>query len=145
MANKKLRTAELAAAAGISPSAVRYYEQRGLLPDPGRSASGYRLYPSSALATLEFIKRAQLLGFKLREIKELLSLRSGRGCKGMCELAEQKSEHLADEARRAQAARKILADLVRLRPRGAASSATCPVGRYLEGATDVPRRRNRGS
>ena len=54
---------------------VRYYERRGLLPKPPRSASGYRMFPIEAGQRLQFIQRAKELGFSLKEIGELLSLR----------------------------------------------------------------------
>jgi MerR family mercuric resistance operon transcriptional regulator len=65
----------LAQEAGINLETVRFYERTGLLPKPPRSASGYRLFPADAARRLKFIKRAQELGFSLREIRELLSLR----------------------------------------------------------------------
>jgi MerR family mercuric resistance operon transcriptional regulator len=63
---------------GVDLETVRYYERRGLLPKPPRSASGYRLFPTDAARRLRFIRRAQELGFSLKEIRELLSLRASR-------------------------------------------------------------------
>ena len=62
--------------AGIGIETVRYYERRGLLPKPPRIASGYRMFPPEAKRRLRFIKRAQDLGFSLKEIPELLALRT---------------------------------------------------------------------
>lgn len=70
-----LSTGELARGAGVNVQTVRYYERRGLLPEPPRSASGYRQYRPTHLHRLLFIKRAQELGFKLSEVEDLLSLR----------------------------------------------------------------------
>jgi Hg(II)-responsive transcriptional regulator len=70
---------QLAEAAGVNVQTVRYYERRGLLPEPPRTRSGYREYPESDVARIGFIRRAQGLGFTLREIDELLSLRMARG------------------------------------------------------------------
>jgi MerR family mercuric resistance operon transcriptional regulator len=61
---------------GVNLETVRYYERRGLLPKPPRSASGYRLFPADTARRLRFIQRAKELGFSLREIRELLSLRA---------------------------------------------------------------------
>jgi len=72
---KPLTIGHLAREAGINLETVRYYERRGLLPKPPRSASGYRLFPAEAARRLKFIQRAQELGFSLREVQELLSLR----------------------------------------------------------------------
>ena len=72
---KTLTIGRLAQEVGINLETVRYYERQGLLPKPPRSASGYRLFPADAVRRLKFIKRAQELGFSLREIRELLALR----------------------------------------------------------------------
>jgi MerR family mercuric resistance operon transcriptional regulator len=54
---------------------VRFYERQGLLDQPPRRASGYRQYPRDVVRRIQFIKRAKELGFSLKEIGELLSLR----------------------------------------------------------------------
>jgi DNA-binding transcriptional MerR regulator len=74
-----LTISHLAREAGINLETVRYYERRGLLPKPPRSPSGYRLFPVEAARRLRFIRRAQELGFSLREIQESLSLRVSLG------------------------------------------------------------------
>lgn len=73
-----MRTGELAASAGVNIQTVRFYEKRGILPKPDRTASGYRDYSPEALRMIRFIKRAQDLGFTLDEIEELLRLRNTR-------------------------------------------------------------------
>jgi len=78
MKMNSLTIGHLAREAGVNLETVRYYERRGLLPKPPRSASGYRLFPSDAARRLRFISRAQELGFSLKEIRELLSLRVSR-------------------------------------------------------------------
>jgi DNA-binding transcriptional MerR regulator len=82
-----LRVAELAAAVGVAPDTVRYYERAGLLPAPARTASGYRAYDSAAVDRLKFIQGAQRLGLKLRDIRDLLAVRDTGICP--CEPAEQ--------------------------------------------------------
>lgn len=72
---KALTIGRLAKEAGVNLETVRFYERRGLLPRPPRSAAGYRLFPVEAARRLRFIRRAQELGFSLGEIRELLSLR----------------------------------------------------------------------
>ena len=72
---KSLTIGRLAQKVGINLETVRFYERRGLLPKPPRSASGYRLFSAEAVRRLKFIKRAQELGFSLSEIRELLALR----------------------------------------------------------------------
>lgn len=71
-----LRIGELAAAAEVGVETIRYYERRGLLAAPPRSAAGYRRYPPAAVERVRFIRRAKEFGFSLQEIAELLQLRT---------------------------------------------------------------------
>ncbi|MEV6814728.1 MerR family transcriptional regulator [Micromonospora sp. NPDC051296] len=68
-----MRSSQVAAAAGVNPQTLRYYERRGLLAQPRRSLGGHRLYPAEAVTTLRVIKAAQRLGFTLDEVVELLA------------------------------------------------------------------------
>ncbi|MFD0635316.1 heavy metal-responsive transcriptional regulator [Catenulispora yoronensis] len=81
-----LRIAELAAAVGVSPDAVRFYEREGLLAPPERTAAGYRSYGSEAIERLRFIQGCQRLGLRLRDIGDLLAVRDTGVCP--CEPAE---------------------------------------------------------
>jgi MerR family transcriptional regulator, copper efflux regulator len=67
-----LSIGQLAEAAGVHVETIRYYERRGLLPEPPRSAAGYRQYGPDDVGRLEFIGRAKALGFTLSEVAELL-------------------------------------------------------------------------
>jgi len=78
-----LKIGEVAQRGGVSLQAIRYYEREGLLPEPPRLASGYRLFPDTAVRRVHFIKRAQELGFSLAEIRELLSLRENADADAM--------------------------------------------------------------
>lgn len=69
-----MRIGEVAARAGATVQTIRYYERRGIVPAPERLASGYREYPHNTVALVRFVKRAQGLGFTLREIEELAPL-----------------------------------------------------------------------
>lgn len=75
-----LTVSKLAAQAGLSPDTIRYYERVGLLPQPRRGPSGYRLYQDAEVERLRFIKGAQHVGLRLREIRELLQIRDRGGC-----------------------------------------------------------------
>ncbi|HQQ74864.1 MAG TPA: MerR family transcriptional regulator, partial [Pseudomonadales bacterium] len=68
-----LTIGKLAKQAGVGIETVRYYQSRGLIPVPPETGS-YRQYPASLVARIQFIKRAQELGFSLDEIGELLQL-----------------------------------------------------------------------
>lgn len=70
-----MRIKELADRAGVSIDTVRFYERRGLIAEPPRRDSGYRIYSTAYVNRLRFIRRAQELGFTLREVEELLALR----------------------------------------------------------------------
>jgi len=76
----QLTVSKIAEGAGVSADSVRYYERIGLLPEPDRSPSGYRLYDEGALERVRFIKRAQRFGLRLEEIGELLDIRE----RGLC-------------------------------------------------------------
>ncbi len=76
----QLTVSKLADEVGTSADTLRYYEKIGLLPEPDRSASGYRLYGDEAVEQVRFIKRAQRFGLRLEEIGELLAIRQ----RGLC-------------------------------------------------------------
>jgi len=66
--------------AGVPIKTIRYYEEIGLLPKPSRTASRYRLYPPETVDRLQFIKKAQSLGLRLEDIKEILELADRGHC-----------------------------------------------------------------
>jgi len=72
-----VRTSEVAAQAHVNTQTLRYYERRGLLPEPERTHSGYRAYTPDAVRVVRFVKRAQQLGFTLDDIEDLLHLSEG--------------------------------------------------------------------
>ncbi|MCB9751200.1 MAG: MerR family transcriptional regulator [Myxococcales bacterium] len=72
-----LRIGELAREAGVSIDAIRFYERRGVLDAPARTAAGYRVYTPAAITRLRAIKRLQRLGFTLDEVKDALSALAG--------------------------------------------------------------------
>lgn len=76
---KDVTTGQLAKQAQVNIETIRYYERRGLVPEPPRRQSGYRQYAPDTVKRITFIKRAQELGFSLKEIQELLSLRVDPG------------------------------------------------------------------
>lgn len=69
---------ELSRQTGTSPKTIRYYEDIDILPSPKRGANNYRLYSRDAVKRIEFIKKAQSLGFTLKEIGQILEI-SDRG------------------------------------------------------------------
>src|SRR5580700_2868175 len=74
MGTASLQIGRVAQKTGLSVDAIRFYEKSGLLPRPARTPGGYRLYEEREVADLEFIQKAQQLGFSLNEIRELFSI-----------------------------------------------------------------------
>ena len=102
-----LSIGQVARRAGVGVETVRFYEREGLLEEPPRRASGYRQYDEHVVKRLHFIKRAQKLGFSLKEITELLLLRVD----GQTSCEEVKGR---TEAKIAEVERKLL-ELQRMR------------------------------
>ena len=75
MGRDNLRAGELTKRGGVSRKALRVYEASNILPPAGRTKSGYRLYNEDSFAVLTFVKQAQSLGFRLSEIRDIVSLR----------------------------------------------------------------------
>jgi len=91
-----LRIGEVARRSGVGIEALRFYERRGLLGRPARTESNYRVYDESVLERLDFIRRAQSVGFTLDEIGGILAESAdGRSpCRHVRELARRKLEEL---------------------------------------------------
>jgi DNA-binding transcriptional MerR regulator len=118
-----LTVSALAGQVGLSADTVRYYERVGLLPEPARSAAGYRLYDQDAVGRLRLIKGAQRAGLRLREIGELLQVADQGQCPcGHTETLLQ--ERLAEVRAELERLRALEADLTRLLERQ--SDPCCP-------------------
>lgn len=82
----------LAKSIGLNKETIRFYEKRGLLPEPVRTEGGHRLYNELQARRLAFIRHARDLGFSLDDISELISLAEGKetnGCGGALPMAER--------------------------------------------------------
>ncbi len=102
--NEAMTIGALARAAGVGVETIRFYQRKGLLPEPDRPHGGIRHYHEVDAARLRFIKSAQRLGFSLDEIAELLRLEDGTHCEDASNLAEHKLKDV----------REKMADLVRM-------------------------------
>ena len=120
----------LARRAGVSIDTVRYYERGGLLAPKTRLASGYRRYSELEVARLRFIRRAQALGFSLKEVKELLALSNLRDVGRVKRAAQAKLADVEERIASLERVRKGLAHLVAACP-GHGRAADCPILKTL--------------
>jgi MerR family mercuric resistance operon transcriptional regulator len=112
---EQLTIGKLARKARVNVETIRYYERRGLIAKPERPHSGYRQYPQETIKRIEFIKHAKELGFSLREISELLSLRldPSTPCSEIKGRAEAKIENIEEKIRSLQNMKEALVEVTR--------------------------------
>jgi MerR family transcriptional regulator, copper efflux regulator len=121
---------QLAKRGGVGIDTVRYYERNGLLAPSTRLASGYRRYGDLELSRLRFIRRAQALGFTLREIKELLALSAQRDVARVKRSAQTKLVDVKARIVALERMRDGLAKLIAACP-GHGRAADCPILKAL--------------
>ncbi|MBT2400496.1 heavy metal-responsive transcriptional regulator [Streptomyces sp. ISL-100] len=123
-----MRIGTLAAEAGVSTKAIRFYEEAGLMPAPPRTPGGYRDYPPQAADRLSFIRNAQAAGLTLAEIRDVLAVRDGG--QAPCEhVGALISEHLRQAEERIADLTRARSALLELEAAAAATDpATCPDG-----------------
>ena len=121
-----LTTGPLAGASGVAVSTLRFYERQGLLAPEGRSSGGYRQYSPDSVRRVRFIRRAQELGFTLREVREVLALSDEPERIVLDDVAEQVADKLAELDQRIADLRGVRASLALLVESGPAHP-TCPV------------------
>jgi DNA-binding transcriptional MerR regulator len=97
--SKALRSGALAKAVGVSPDTIRHYESLGILPRASRTASGYRIYPASAIERVLVVRRALRIGFSLPELAEVLKTRDSGGvpCHRVYALAQEKLKRISHD------------------------------------------------
>ena len=107
---KALRSGALAEAVGVSTDTIRHYERLGILPRASRTASGYRLYPATAVERVLIVRRALRIGFSLPELAEVLKARDDGGapCRRVYELAQGKLECISNDIRALRQTEKYL-------------------------------------
>lgn len=110
--NKKTLTiGYLARAAGVNIETVRYYQRVALIQKPAKPAEGYRHYPADTVNRIKFIKRAQQLGFSLKEIAEILALGNGH-CMDVRARAEKKRTRIEQQISDLKKLRTTLDNLI---------------------------------
>ena len=122
----ELTIGSLADEAGVNVETIRYYQRRGLMPEPDRPAHGYRRYGATTVKRVRFIKRAQALGFTLEEIGGLLELDEAHACAETRELASHKLEAIETKLADLAAMRKALTALLCQCDAGA-MKGNCPI------------------
>jgi MerR family copper efflux transcriptional regulator len=130
---QSLTIGALAKRGGVHLETIRYYERRGLMPPPARKSSGHRAYASAAVERLQFIRRAQALGFSLAEIKELLAFKAppDRSC---AEAAKRIQDKLREIEEKIKDLRAIQRTLSRMKKscEGHCLVSECPILESLE-------------
>ncbi len=129
----ELSIGRLAKAAGVNVETIRYYQRRGLLAKPYKPIGGHRRYTLSEASRVQFIKRAQHLGFTLDEVGSLLRLEDGQSCRETRLLAERKlaliEKRISDLDRIRRMLRSLIAECaLGQRPR------SCPIIATLSAA-----------
>ncbi len=125
MNSDKLTIGHLARAAGVNVETVRYYQRVLLVQEPPKPLAGYRHYPSDTVDRLKFIKRAQQLGFRLKEIAELLELGDGH-CTDVRIRAEEKRTQVDQQIKDLENLRETLDTLIKTCQSGK-NPAHCPI------------------
>jgi MerR family transcriptional regulator, copper efflux regulator len=118
----------IAKAAEVGVETIRFYEREGLIDEPPRRPSGYREYPRETIRRVRFIRRAKELGFTLKEVGELLSLRVDpeRTCADVRRMARAKVADVDAKIAELQKMKDVLERVARS-CRGEGPTSTCPI------------------
>lgn len=131
---KGLTRGQLAKASNVNIETIRYYERRGLISDPPRNDSGYRMFPPEVIEYIQFIKRAQELGFTLVEVKELLTVSNGDEefhSEEMYDFASSKIQEIEKKIRDLNEMKFLLEGLVKKCPGSGVPKEQCPIMKKL--------------
>lgn len=132
-----MQIGELGERLGVNPKTIRYYESIGLLPEPPRSASGYRVYEEGDAERLGFIKAAQRLGLALDEVREILALREG-GQAPCAYVRSVISREVADVDRRLDELHRLRGELVALEQRAGETAGEGSICGLIEHVRERP-------
>jgi len=121
----ELTIGALAKAAGVNVETVRYYQRKDLISEPHKPLQGFRKYPLNTVENIKFIKRAQKLGFSLRDIAELLELGTG-SCDDIRVCAESQRDKIEKQIRDLERLHHTLNQLIQKSHSGQ-SNQHCPI------------------
>ena len=115
---------------GVNIETIRYYERVGVVPPPGRTASGRRVYDTESVSRLRFVKRCRELGFPIPEIKSLLGLTYGSptSCAQAREIGDAHLAAVHEKIRDLKRMERALSDLIELCGNG---ERECPMLKQL--------------
>ena len=123
---KAMTISKAASKAGVGVETIRFYERRGLIQKPRKPKdNGYRVYPEETVRRTRFIRQAQEIGFKLREIDELLSLQAdpSADCADVRDRAMVKLEEVNRKIVQLENMRSALEELITVCPASGALRA----------------------
>ncbi len=125
-------TSQIAKEADVNVETLRFYEKKGLIPQPIRTDSGYRQYPEETIYRIQFIKNAKRLGFTLKEIKELLSITivTKKQCQQVKDEIENKLTEVGEKIKNLQEINHALKSLRKKCDEGGIDGK-CPILKFL--------------
>jgi MerR family mercuric resistance operon transcriptional regulator len=135
----KLTIGAFARAAGVNVETIRFYQRKGLLPEPDKPYGSIRRYGERDVTRVRFVKSAQRLGFSLDEVAELLKLDDGAHCEEASGLAEHKLKDVREkmiDLARMEAVLSQLVSACHLRP----GNVSCPLIESLQGGASLAMR-----
>ena len=130
---QSLTIGAFARAAGVNVETVRFYQRKGLLPEPIKPYGSIRRYSHTDIARVQFVKSAQRLGFSLDEIVELLRLEDGTHCDEASHLAEHKLRDVREKLADLKRMEAALSGLVRA-CHARKGNVSCPLIASLQAA-----------
>lgn len=125
---KHVSIGEVSKRAGVTVQAIRFYERRGLIPKAPRKESGYRQFSPEIVKRIEFIKKAKLLGFTLKEVGQFLALADGvaTDCREIQDFTTEKITEIEQKIRQLGSLKDVLVEGVRRCP-GEGPISACPI------------------
>ncbi len=133
---RELTIGPLARTAGVGVETVRFYQRKGLLPQPERPYGGVRRYGAREVTRLRFIKAAQRIGFTLEEIRQLLRLEDGTQCEDARTIAQHKLTDLRARIAELRQIEAVLDGLVRRCAATEGETTRCPIISALKTADE---------
>jgi DNA-binding transcriptional MerR regulator len=138
---KCLRSGDVARLTGVSADTIRHYERLGIVPNPQRTISGYRMYPRETIERVNLAQRAVRLGFSLAELAEIFATRDGGGvpCHRVLSLTEDKLRSLDHQIKELQQTQQYMRELVRQWRKKLKSTPAGSKAHLLHSLADAPR------